>query len=103
MKEDDRISGAAVQITKTQAVRLKEPRDHPSMMLLAVHRRAMAMVCVAPLLAFRIFFDRDCVTRLAVVPEHDVRQAFTMAVARMRRLRAGRRRMLTELAGRQYG
>ena len=73
------------------------------MMLLAIHGGAVAVVSVAPLLAFRVFLDGDRVVWLAVFAKLDVGQTLAMAFARMRRLRAVRHRMLTELPGRQHG
>src|SRR5215467_485071 len=103
MEQDDGFSGAAIEVSQPDVVGLKEALDHPCMMLLAVHGRAMAVIGVAPLLAFRIFIDGDGVVGLSVFAELDIWQAFAVAVTRMRGLRAVRHRMLTELAGREYG
>src|SRR5215831_20103464 len=103
MEQYDWVSGAPIEIPQPHVVGLKEALDHPCMMLLAVHGRAVAVIGVAPLLAFRIFLDGDGVVRLSVFAELDVGQALAMALARMRRLRAVRHRMLTELTRREYG
>lgn len=74
----------------------------PFARLLAVRRRTVAVIRVTPLLALRVFFDRNRVVRLAIAADLDVRQTFAMAAAGMRRLRSVRHRMLAELTGGEY-